>query len=226
MPALKGGDALAWELIDTVLLDMDGTLLDRRFDDEFWLEHVPGVFARERGLDVHQAKEELFRTYAAQEGTLNWTDIDYWSDVLGLDIIGLKHDLVHLVALHPFVPEFLQFLQRGGKDVWLVTDAHPKNIKLKMSSIDIKHCFNGILTSHDVGFPKQVVHFWERAAERIGFRKGRTLFADDTVAVLKAAEAYGIGHLLHIARFSSVSAPVTSKRYRSIENFSEVMPPF
>ena len=30
-----------WNDIDTVLLDMDGTLLDRHFDDHFWLEHVP-----------------------------------------------------------------------------------------------------------------------------------------------------------------------------------------
>ncbi|MCP4043692.1 MAG: haloacid dehalogenase, partial [Gammaproteobacteria bacterium] len=30
-----------WNSIHTVLLDMDGTLLDLHFDNQFWLEHVP-----------------------------------------------------------------------------------------------------------------------------------------------------------------------------------------
>ncbi|HBT55971.1 MAG TPA: haloacid dehalogenase, partial [Pseudomonas sp.] len=32
---------LNWNAIDTVLLDMDGTLLDLHFDNHFWLEHMP-----------------------------------------------------------------------------------------------------------------------------------------------------------------------------------------
>ena len=30
-----------WNKIDTILLDMDGTLLDLYFDNYFWREHVP-----------------------------------------------------------------------------------------------------------------------------------------------------------------------------------------
>ena len=30
-----------WSKIDTVLLDMDGTLLDLRFDNWFWQELIP-----------------------------------------------------------------------------------------------------------------------------------------------------------------------------------------
>ena len=33
-----------WQAIDTVLLDMDGTLLDLRFDNYFWLDLVPEQF--------------------------------------------------------------------------------------------------------------------------------------------------------------------------------------
>lgn len=32
---------LDWQQIDTVLLDMDGTLLDLHFDTYFWLTHMP-----------------------------------------------------------------------------------------------------------------------------------------------------------------------------------------
>ena len=36
---------LPWADIDTVLLDMDGTLLDLHFDNHFWLEHLPQRYA-------------------------------------------------------------------------------------------------------------------------------------------------------------------------------------
>ncbi|MDH3916294.1 MAG: haloacid dehalogenase, partial [Chromatiales bacterium] len=33
-----------WSTVDTVLLDMDGTLLDLRFDNYFWQELVPSRY--------------------------------------------------------------------------------------------------------------------------------------------------------------------------------------
>lgn len=38
-------DTLPWNAIDTVLLDMDGTLLDLHFDNHFWLQHLPQRYA-------------------------------------------------------------------------------------------------------------------------------------------------------------------------------------
>ena len=34
-----------WPQIDTVFLDMDGTLLDLHFDNHFWREHMPRRYA-------------------------------------------------------------------------------------------------------------------------------------------------------------------------------------
>ena len=39
-----------WSDIDTVLLDMDGTLLDLHFDNYFWTRHVPEAYARKHQL--------------------------------------------------------------------------------------------------------------------------------------------------------------------------------
>lgn len=215
-----------WHSIDTVLLDMDGTLLDRNFDDRFWLEHVPGAYAARQGMADDEARAELFRVYASQEGTLNWTDIDYWSERLELDIEALKGDLGHLVALHPHVRDFLTSLRRGRKQVWLVTNAHPKTLKFKMSKIDITPCFNGILTSKDAGFPKEDPAFWRLAGGYIGYDRERTLLADDTVAVLMAARTHGIANLLHISRYSSAAPPERSKGFLSVDDFLPVMPPY
>ena len=41
---------IRWNQLDTVLLDMDGTLLDLHYDNYFWLEHVPRRFSEKHGL--------------------------------------------------------------------------------------------------------------------------------------------------------------------------------
>ena len=76
--------------IKYVLLDMDGTLLDKYFDDYFWEHLVPEKYAEKHNISFGRAKEELLTKYNAHEGTLNWTDIDFWSSELRLDIPALK----------------------------------------------------------------------------------------------------------------------------------------
>ena len=41
-----------WDDIDTVLLDMDGTLLDLHFDNFFWMHYMPRRYA-----EIHQRDE-------------------------------------------------------------------------------------------------------------------------------------------------------------------------
>lgn len=214
-----------WEEIDTVLLDMDGTLLDRHFDDHFWLEHVPAEYARSRGIAPGEAKRELFAKYRGQEGSLNWTDLDYWSERLGLDIPELKRQVDHLIAVHPGVVEFLEELGRSGRRVWLVTNAHGKTLDLKMEKTSLEGLFHRIFTSAEIGTPKEDVRFWERLREVSPFAPPRSLLADDTEAVLEAASLFGMGFLVQVARFSSASDPVHSPRFFSIERFREIMPP-
>ena len=40
------GPSFEWQDIETVLVDMDGTLLDLAFDNYFWRRLVPADFAR------------------------------------------------------------------------------------------------------------------------------------------------------------------------------------
>src|SRR5207245_836849 len=68
-----------WAAIRTVLLDMDGTLLDRAFDDHFYLEALPAHYAAANRMSVEAARERLVALYHAVEGELDWTDVDYWA---------------------------------------------------------------------------------------------------------------------------------------------------
>jgi len=75
-----------WDNIDTVLLDMDGTLLDLAFDNWFWQRHVPEQYALSRGLDYAEAERILHDWIESHLGTLNWYCLDFWTRELGLNI--------------------------------------------------------------------------------------------------------------------------------------------
>lgn len=213
----------SWQEIDTVFLDLDGTLLDKYFDDYFWQEFVPEVFARENRVDKAAAKTKLLSTYKKIEDTLEWTDLDYWSGELCLDIPMLKKEISHLIALRPQVIEFLEYLEANRKKTYLVTNAHPKTLEVKLEKIDITKHFTAIFCSKDIGSAKEQPEFWTGLQELLPFNRHRTLFVDDTERVLQSARNYGLSHLIHIAQPSSQLPATFSTDFRSILNFQELM---
>jgi putative hydrolase of the HAD superfamily len=213
-----------WNQIDTVLLDMDGTLLDRHFDDHFWLEHVPKRYAQQNKVSVEAAKEQLYRMFRSQENTLNWTDLDYWTAQLGLDIPVLKEEVNHLIAVHPFVIEFLTYLRQHGKQIHLVTNAHGKTLDLKMRRTSIGSYFDEIISAHDLGLPKEDPAFWGKLQERIPFVAERTMLGEDSETNLETARGFGIKYLIFVGRFSSTTTPAQSQHFKTIKYFSELVP--
>lgn len=215
---------LDWEKIDTVLLDMDGTLLDRHFDDHFWMEHVPRRWSEKEGISLDQAKKHLHALFKSQENTLNWTDLDYWSDRLRVDIPLLKRELEHLIAVHPFVVEFLLFLKQHGKRAWLVTNAHSKTLDLKLKKTLIGSYFEGVVSAHQVGLPKEDDQFWGKLQSFIPYDPTRTLLGEDSETNLATAERFNIKYLIYVSRYSSVVSPQASKRFQSIHYFNQLIP--
>jgi putative hydrolase of the HAD superfamily len=213
-----------WAEVDTVLLDMDGTLLDKHFDDYFWEQYVPEHYSLKHDLSLAEARRELLRQYRKVENTLCWTDLDYWSAQLGLDIPELKTGLNHLIAVHPYVGEFLLFCRKKRKSVFLVTNAHPKTLSIKLEKTSIGHLFDRIVCADEIGLAKEEGAFWHRLEQLLGFDKFTTLLADDTEKVLRSAEEYGLGQLIFVARSSSRKPVEYSARYPSIEYFIELIP--
>ncbi len=213
-----------WSIIDTVLLDMDGTLLDRHFDDHFWLEHVPQTWSKKHRVPLEEAKTQLYAMFRSQEKTLNWTDLDYWSDQLGLDIPMLKVEVDHLIAVHPGVVEFLTFLSQHNKQAWLVTNAHGKTLDLKMRKTRIGPYFSGIVSAHDLGLPKEEGAFWGKLQDKVPFDPERTMLGEDSETNLGTARDYGIRYLVYVSRFSSTVAPKPSDSFTSIHYFTQLIP--
>jgi HAD superfamily hydrolase (TIGR01509 family) len=214
-----------WSQIDTVFLDMDGTLLDLHFDNHFWLEHVPRRYAESRGMDLELAREELMTRYRSVEGTLEWYCVDRWSRELGLDIALLKAEVDHLIAVHPHVMDFLEGLQRAGKRRVLVTNAHQKSIALKMERTPLRGHLERIVCSHDLGVAKENPDFWHRLRAIEPFDPQRTLFVDDSPTVLASASEYGFRWLLAILAPDSRQPVRNAGELPAVRDFSELPMP-
>lgn len=213
-----------WTEIDTLFLDMDGTLLDLHFDNYFWLEHVPSRYAEARDISLEESKRELLARYKDVEGTLEWYCVDHWSRELGLDIVLLKQEVDHLIAVHPHVVEFLDAVRDLGKRVLLVTNAHQKALALKLERTQLGGHFDRVICSHDLGHPKESQEFWQKLEQVEQFHKARTLFVDDSIPVLRSAERYGIGQLLMMLQPDTKGPVKDAEHFPAIHNFSEIMP--
>jgi len=212
-----------WAQIDLVMLDMDGTLLDRYFDDYFWEHFVPEVYGRNNQLTSDEARKKLLNKYRACEGTLDWTDLDFWSDELGLDIPSLKMQVEHLIAIHPYVLVFLEYCRGLGKKIWLVTNAHRKTLGIKMAKTAIQNRFDRLICAAEVGVAKEDSCFWERLQKLHNYNPARTLLVDDTEKVLVSAAAGGIKNLICVAKPSSRVVAAPSQRFDSIVHFNELI---
>ncbi|MFT7300898.1 MAG: HAD superfamily hydrolase (TIGR01509 family) [Porticoccus sp.] len=213
-----------WNNIDTVLLDMDGTLLDLHFDNFFWLTHLPLRYAEQHNLCPDKAIGELHGRLNEKRGTLDWYCLESWSKELSINIRQLKEEVDHLIKERPFVLEFLRQLGASGKQRVLVTNAHPLSLELKLAVTGIEGLLDHIYSSHEFGQPKESQKFWQALAQQQHFDPSRTLFIDDSIDILHSAQKYGIRHLLGINQPDSKQEPRIIDEFQAITHFNEILP--
>lgn len=215
--------SMPWSEIDTVLLDMDGTLLDLHFDNHFWLELLPRRYAQLHGISPAMAELELAPLFNEHAGKLNWYCLDYWTRELKLPIREMKREIADLIALRPAADEFLAALRQAGKRVVLITNAHPDSLSLKLERVELAPWFDRLISSHDYGFPKEQAQFWYALQTDLGFDPSSALFIDDSLPVLRSARAYGIAHLLAISEPDSRRGRKDTEEFTPVDNYLELI---
>ena len=214
---------LPWNTIDTVLLDMDGTLLDLHFDNHFWLKHLPQRYAEHHGVSLELAEAELLPLFRQHAGTLNWYCTDFWSRELKLSIRDLKREVAHLIALRPDADLFIQALRKAGKQVVLITNAHRDSLSLKLERIELAPYFDRLISSHDYGFPKEDQQFWHALQQDIEFAPERSLFIDDSLPILRSAARFGVAQLLAVRQPDSQAGPKDTEEFAAVEDYRALL---
>lgn len=211
--------SLAWPDIDTVLLDMDGTLLDLHYDNHFWLEHLPARYAELHGTSRAMAQMELEPLFTGNAGKLNWYCLDFWTAELNIPVRELKLETADLIALRPDADTFLAALKHAGKRVIMITNAHRDSLSLKLERIELAPYFERLISSHDYGYPKESPQFWEALQADIAFDPARSLFIDDTLPILRSARTYGVKHLLAVREPDSHKGPKDTEEFDAVGDY-------
>lgn len=214
---------LQWQDIDTVLLDMDGTLLDLYFDNYFWLTHLPKRYSQIHQKDFAAIKQQLDSDYQALQGQLKWYCFDHWAQKLNLDIMALKHEVAHLIQIRESVPEFLTALKQAGKQVIMLTNSHPDGVKLKLDKTGLAGYFDKIYSTHQFGYSKESQKLWQALKTDLHFESSKTLFVDDSLVILQAAKTFGIKHLVAVANPDSQQPSRKINEFNAIEDYWEMI---
>ena len=207
---------LDWSKISTVLLDMDGTILDLHFDNHFWLEHFPARYSEQHGISVEEAKQILMDRYQKLSGTIEWYCLDYWTEFTQMPMSLIKRETQHLIQLRDDADEFLTALKQSGREVILVTNAHPDALSLKIERTQLDKYFDELYSTHEFGVVKESQLLWQKLQAKQGFDVNTTLFVDDSLPVLKSAQKYGIKHIL------AVENPDSKKPANSFTDFTSI----
>ena len=220
---MQTSSAVEWESVDTVLLDMDGTLLDLRFDNWFWGSLIPSRYAAANGLSEAETHVLLGSKFTNVAHTLQWYCIAYWTRELGLDIRALKREELRRVGFLPGAETFLRRLRSSGKRVVLVTNSHPATLAIKDEQVALTQYFDACYSSHPFAAPKEDAAFWPRLAAREEFSPARTLFIDDSLRVLECARNFGIAHLRAVRCPDTGAPPQATGSFTAIDGVAELL---
>jgi len=213
----------ALENCATLMLDMDGTILDLAYDNYMWLTHIPERWGEKNGMSLSEARKHLFARYGAAQGELHWYCLDHWSERLDLDVMQLHRDNHELIKFLPGAKEFLAAIHGMEIEVLLVTNSHGDTLELKDQVTGLGEYFDGIHSSHSYGFAKERQEFWRALQTEVGFDPQTTMFVDDTIRVLKSAAEFGVEHLLAITRPDTSEPPREGGEFKAVEGVANLL---
>ncbi len=217
--------AINWNDIDTVLLDMDGTLLDLNYDNVLWNERLPERYATHHGVTADMARTTLERHFVETRHTIEHYCLDYWARFTQLDMLALHRELTYLIRYRPHAEAFLDRLKATGRRAVLVTNAHRGGLAIKDQLTGLTGRLDHAVSSHDFRAPKESAEFWLRLNDALPFDASRSVLIDDNAAVLDAAERHGVAQLVTVSQPDSGRPPREALAHAAFNGFDEIMPP-
>lgn len=207
------------------MFDMDGTLLDLAFDDFIWNQCLPERYAQLHECSLEQSQQTLFQFYKQHQHTLSGYSSVYCKSKLGVDVLQLQYEYREKISARTGCHELLKQLNAQGYRCWLLTNSDRAGLELKLEHVELNPYFELMISSEDLGYAKEDIAFWQKLQQLHPFDPAQALFVDDTVAVLKSAEEFGISQLFSILQPSSTHpARVTTElAYPPLDHLTELL---
>tara|TARA_B100000029_G_scaffold440940_1_gene458396 strand:+ start:308 stop:976 length:669 start_codon:yes stop_codon:yes gene_type:complete len=208
--------------ISTLLLDMDGTLLDLNFDNYFWNHYLYQRYAEIHDVPNDEARNHVGETLSREHGNLNWYCTDHWSNEFQIDIIALKREVADLIRYRDGACQFLRQLKTIPIEVILVTNAHHDVIALKHEHTGLLDFLPDLICSHDYGIPKERAMFWHQLTKDRNLDQSKAMLIDDNISILEAAQQAGIAFQLGIIKPDSRRTHATVTHFPLIDNLLDL----
>ena len=137
-------------MIKAISFDLDGTLVDEKFDTLIWDEEIPRLYAEKHHVDLERAKDKVYADYYRalyKEKETRWKDIEYWMERLKLgDWKQLVERFKHAVLVYPDVIPMLTELKKHYTLI-VVSGADEKFLNVKMDAVRLKRYFDHIFSA-------------------------------------------------------------------------------
>lgn len=208
-----------WQHIDTVILDLDGTLIDLYFDHHFWKNIVPQAYADKFHLHLEESRRALKQRYDELEHSKAWYCLDFWAEELNLPLRDLYEAQGPSLVVRADVAPFLQAVNKMNKQVMLLTDSNQFSLDMKLKFCRFEQHFDLLLSSHQFGAPKIEQPLWHNLQQQHYFDPTRTLFIDDTELVLDSAKQFGIAYTIGVENPDSTLPDKVFARHFSVKNY-------
>ena len=175
--------------VDTVVLDVDGTLIDSVYAHvQAWSRAFHDIAADVPAWRIHRAigmgGDRLVTEVAGQRV----------EDALGDEVRKLHGqyygELFHLVRAMPGADELLSLLRKASFEVVLATSGNPEEIERAMNLLAASDVATALVTSADVESSKPAADLVEAALDRAGSRDA--LMIGDSVWDVGAAQRAGL----------------------------------
>ena len=183
--------------LENILIDMDGVLLDTVYDNYFWQKHIPLKYAELKSISEDQAIKITHTLFNYKKGCKDWYDIDYWSNMLNLDIEQekLSSDMIDRIKLKEGAEDFLENYHKD-KNLFLITNAHRKTLNIKMRKFPFTKYFKRVICSHELKYIKEEIAFWFILRNELSIDYEKSLLIEDTIDNIKSAYHAGLKSII------------------------------
>jgi len=206
-----------------MLVDMDGVILDNTYDNNFWQNQIPGVISKNKNISFEDAKRLAVQIFNYKKNTKDWYDVDYWSNMLNVDIEAEKRSSISFdrIQLYEGVTETLNKLKDNFRLI-LITNAHRKTLNIKLEKYDLSPYFENMICAHELHYVKENIQLWYMLKSRFKLDYTKTLLIEDTINNIKVGLSAGISRAVYLGD----EIYEDSKKILKLSSINDIFPAF
>ena len=185
--------------IECLLIDMDGVILDNAYDNDFWQNQIPQVIADNKGIAFDDAKRLAIQIFNYKKNTKDWYDVDYWSNMLDIDIEAQKRSEKSFsrISLYDGVIDTLNALKNKIKII-LITNAHRKTLNIKLEKYNLTPYFDEMVCAHELNYVKEDIQLWYMLRSKYKLDYEKTVLVEDTINNINVGLSAGISGAIYV----------------------------